>query len=191
MLANLRIRLLKALKPITIWIGQRHMPYSHKLITGKHYFEIVDRLSPGVVFVTQKYGELTNILIPGKWTHAAIYVGDGWVVEALGVGVTKTHIIDFLLSKDEVAVLSPKFGSEGQMAGAAKYALGKVGTPYDYEFKGDNQAFYCSELVWSSYDQVMQEMPFTIRKTWGVETVIPDDIYNAKSKWTICWEANR
>jgi len=62
------------------------------------------------------------------------------------------------------------------MAAAVAWARTKLGAEYDLFFNKNNQAFYCSELVWLAYEAACGDVPFTLRKTLGLDTVIPDDI---------------
>ena len=48
-------------------------------------------LQAGDVFVTRKDCAVTNYFLPGYWPHAALYVGDGQVIESLKDGVRAAH----------------------------------------------------------------------------------------------------
>ena len=166
------------------------MPYSRKQITSQHYRLIKPMLAPGMAICTRTDGELANLFIPGFWSHAGIYVGDSTVVEAVGKGVVKTDLIDFLLTKDAIIVKDPSFANKEQMKDAAEWALKQVGKPYDMYFDKLNEYFYCSELIWLGFELTMGEVPFTKLKTvWGEETVVPDDIANANKKWKTAYDS--
>ena len=183
-----RLWLLRVVTPITIWIGQRHLPFTRKNINGGDFLAIDHILQVGDVLVTKTHGELSNLLIPGHWSHAMIYIGNGLVVEAVGKGVVRNPLASAVLSKDEICILSPMFATEEQKEMAAAFAENQVGFPYDYDFKGNNQAFYCSELIYAAYNEATNgETPFKLRDSMGVPTAIPDDIYLANKKWNIEW----
>jgi uncharacterized protein YycO len=134
-------------------------------------------------FVTRTEGELTNLFIPGYWSHCAVYVGGGFVMEAIGKGVAKTDLTDFLMGKDHAMILRPLFANDAQMAKAAAWSLTQEGLPYDYEFEGGSKKFYCAMLYYAALKVGMDgQSPFTLRETWGVQTVTPDDFPNAKDK---------
>ena len=71
------------LKPILEWVSGKHIPYTHKLVTGKDYYNAIALLEPGDIFVTKIRGDLTSLIIPGYWSHAAIFapIGPGYVNE--------------------------------------------------------------------------------------------------------------
>lgn len=182
--------LINLLVPITKWLGELHIPFTRKKVNGNDFMQISQLIKPGMVILTKTYGELTNLLIPGVWSHAGIYVGDGKIVEAIGSGVVEKDLAEFLLTKDKVCLLEPYFvENQFQMDNAARFARSKVGFPYDYKFKSNNKAFYCSELVFASYHHATGGLsPFELRETLGIETAIPDDIYNASKKWRKLYE---
>ena len=142
-----------------------------------------------MIWLTRMEGEATNLFIPGFWTHAAIVVDDKAVIQAISSGVVATDLISFLLTKDYVGLFDPTFADAGGHTLAAAWAAKQIGAPYDYEFGMNVKAFYCSELVWAAYREAMgpDNAPFKLRKTMGVDTVIPDDIGQAKDKFKSVW----
>lgn len=190
MLSWLRLRILRVLKPFLAWSSGVHAPWTHKRINGLVFQKIAPQLKPGSVFVTKIRGDLTSFIIPGFWSHAAIFTptkaqyGE-FVTEAEGPGVIKTDLITFLTSKDEVMVLEP-YVPDYVKARAAEIAETQLGKPYDYDLDfsmSDEKAFYCSELVWWSYAQACKEFnvpcPFIPQIELGVETISPDNIANS------------
>lgn len=195
MLTNLRALLLHALYPFLKWASGKHMPFTHKKITGKDYYKVLPKLKPGHIFLTRIRGELTSLIIPGYWSHAAIYspqVIDNcfeFVIEAEGPGVVRTDLVTFLTTKDEFLVLEPIGIPDYVMELASSLAHQQMGKPYDYKLDlifGDQMpaAYYCSGLDWWSYDKACKEFkfpcPFVAKKQLGVFTISPDDI--AKSR---------
>ena len=185
---KLRRLLLSALHPITVWVGETHMPWSRKKITGIDLFEVLSCVKPGMIFLTKTHGELTNLFIPGKWSHVGIYTGENTVVEAVGKGVIEKDLATFMLTKDEICLLAPAFiTDEKRMKYAAEWCERQIGLPYDYDFYSNNKAFYCSELVYNAYKVVDPTSGFELRERLGVKTVLPDDFYRAREKWREVW----
>ena len=184
MLVWARRFILKTAHPILAWAASRHRV---PLMTAEFVDKAFASVMPGDVLVTRIEGNLANHLIPGFYTHAAMYLGKNLVIESTGEGVKTKHLAKFLFDKDRVAILRPLFADPTQMAHACDVAKGLEGDPYDYDFTGDNRAWYCSEIIWYSYDQAVKPAvsPFTRRETWGVETVVPQDFYLAKTKFSI------
>lgn len=189
--------ILNLITPFLKWSSGKHLPFTHKLITGLDYYQIEYLLQPGDIFLTRIRGELTTLIIPGFFSHAAIYCPEGagdvneFVMEAEGPGVVRTDLVSFLLSKDYVVIRRPRL-TEDQRILAAQYATAQRGLPYDYNFKfsmSGQKAFYCSELVWWSYAQACAlakvECPFVPVDQLGVATITPDDIYTSNNFNTI------
>jgi uncharacterized protein YycO len=187
LLQKIRSLLLSKLHPIVKWVGEAHMPWSRKKITGIDLFEVLEVVAPGMVFLTKTHGELTNLFIPGNWSHVGIYTGDNTVVEAVGRGVIERDLASFLLTKDEACLLTPIFASFVKMESAATWCERQIGAPYDYNFYSNNNAFYCSELVYNAYKAVCPLNDFALRERLGVKTVLPDDFFKAKEKWREVW----
>lgn len=184
--------LVKASSVITPLISKVHSPWSKKLIHAYDYREAMKKNLPiGSVILTRTLGELSDPFIPGFWSHVAIYLGDGFVMEATTHGVVKTDIIDVLLTKDYAAAFVPLFALPEQMVAASKFAASQEGKAYDFEFAtSDIQKFYCSELVYWAYEQAMNGEPeFTLRKVLGRDTVAPSDFAEAKDKWLCVWRS--
>ena len=73
-------------------VGKLHWPYTHKQITADLVEETLKVLKVGDVLCSTAYGEISNWVISGTHKHASVYVGDGRVVEAVGVGVREINI---------------------------------------------------------------------------------------------------
>ena len=193
-----RISFLRAVKPTLQLVSMINWPVRH-LINNDDYLAAKAVLMPGMGLVTRTRGCLTNLIILGYWKHAAIYVGeiDGidYVVEAVGTGVVKTPLDQFMLNKDDYAAMRPLFADQSLMDRAAVICLQQIGSSYDYLFEynlGDNSEFYCQELVWYGYEKALNEVerssPFTPREVFGIKYMSPQDMYNARSKWEIVIE---
>lgn len=141
-----------------------------------------DALAVGDIIVSTARAAVSYLIRAGTVSaisHAMIYVGDGRVVEAVGEGVREvplaTAIGDAILA---VAYRDPRVDS-AQAAAIAAFARSQVGQPYNYagvarvgwrilhplqarifdaireRLGTDNnsaQSFYCSELVFSAYE---------------------------------------
>jgi hypothetical protein len=192
MMARIRRLILKLLYPFTVWMGRQRMPFSVKKITGDDYYEIEPLLKRGCVFLTVTRGELSNLVNPGFWKHGAMYIGDHRVIEALGRGVVIRDLISFLMSKDYVAVMAPKFASEKEMRRAAEKSTEWEGIQYDYWFEMNDKAFYCYEVIYKAYMWALAEsqrpMPFEMKTVMGSPTIKGDDFYNAHDKWLCLWD---
>jgi uncharacterized protein YycO len=145
---------------------------------------IKSKLQAGDVVLTKTSGEFSNLIIPGQYKHAGMYVGDGKIVESIGSGVREISLEEFLTTKDYAGVFRPIFADGYHMALAAQWAKSQVGKPYDYEFSSENESFYCFELSYSAYREAMGDnSKWELRSFLGLKTVVADDFIKAKSKW--------
>lgn len=191
-----RRALMSASIPISRFISSIHMPYSHKLITTKDYYVIKELIQPGDILLSHIRGEFANMLIPGFWSHGAIYTGDlgqypETVVEAVTSGTNDDQDLrGFISSKDYVWVLRPLFANKEERISAAKWAQSKIGAPYDWMFEytqSNNKAFYCFELVGAAYDAILKPSPFQPRDFMDVPTFTGEDFLAAKKLFEPIW----
>lgn len=176
----LRRWLLIASIPIQRVIQKLHPP--EPKITASFAQYVASRALTGDVFLSRQDWHFSNMFIPGFWSHAAICC-DIHIVEALGDGVRAVFVDEWLFKKDYVMVLrlSERVPPvrETDATNAGLFAMGQVGKPYDFLFKSGVKAWYCSELIYWALKKANDRIPFTLRKTWGVNTVTPQDFENA------------
>ena len=73
------IKFLWLLKPIIEWFDHTFTsPWSVKKINFDEYYYFKDQMQPGFVFVTDTYGQGSNLINPSKGKHGAIYFGKGF-----------------------------------------------------------------------------------------------------------------
>lgn len=105
-------------------------------------------LKPGDVLLRRTEYTSSNVFIPSWWKHAAVYVGDGKIVEAVGGGVRVSALTAFFEEGQHVKAVRPKDASPDQARRIARWAEAQVGKPYDFafDFAGDER-FACTELA--------------------------------------------
>lgn len=172
----LRRILLRLLAPILHLLGER----LRRRKTGDYhlYLKISRDIRPGDVIVTRRRG-LVAWLIPGYWSHAAMYIGRGDIVHAVYPTVTSAKLAELVMKNDDAALLRARFASSERAASAAGTIDTYVGKPYDLGFGPGKDAFYCSEAIWHAYKTVTPEWTFTARQRLGVATVTPQDLHDA------------
>lgn len=102
-----------------------------------------------------------------KFNHAAVYVGNGMVVEAVGGGVRLLHLKEFLQDDHIVRTMVVRNDhlNDSQRDSIASFAIDKVGKPYNFvglapqllkmksinidQFQREN--YFCSQLVAAAY----------------------------------------
>ena len=113
-------------------------------VKGYHTRQAMDIIEPGCILLRRYSCYADGFFIPGKFSHSAIYVGDGKVIHAIAEGVEEIDIIDFLRC-DGFCILRPRDAEMAEKAVAR--AKDEMGTPYDFDFADGAQAFYCHELT--------------------------------------------
>jgi hypothetical protein len=182
--------ILEASYPLIILAAKLGKPEPQ--VSGEFYEYIRSVIKPGDVIVSRENFRSTNLLIPGFWCHVSICVlvdGNPWIVEAVGKGVRKQTLAQFVLSKDHVMVIrKPDISDETKLLAAEK-ALEQIGKPYDYQVSIDDdrkappKALYCAELAWWCLQDAAREKSeafnFELRRTMGVMTITPNDFQGA------------
>ena len=148
-------------------------------IKGTHQREILDTINQGDVLLRRYNNYLSGLMIPGYFTHAAIYVGDNQVIHLLGNGICKEDILTFLRC-DDVVVL--KYEDQSIIEEVIKRAYNQLEKKieYDYDFDTDSpDRFYCTEFVDFCFN-------YPIRNTIIHDHILPDDFF-AQMKFDIIW----
>lgn len=184
--------LLKILKPFIKIIGKIHSPFSHKKITGEHYYKIRDSISIGDVFLTKTRGELSNLINPTAIKHGGVYVGKilddkvCYVLEAVGKGVVLTDLVSFMTSKDVFVITAPRFLRTSRDEFETQFQLGAsklVGVKYDYGFSFGKDKLYCFEAVAECFKYVYPEIQLKVneivkgKRIYDEETFLDENLF--------------
>jgi len=152
-------------------------------IKGEHTTIIMEAMQPGDILLRGYNNYLSELLIPGKWSHAALVTDNHGVVHAVGSGIEYQNIIDFCRC-DRIILIRPKVDIEDSENAVNKAKL-EIGKPYDHSFIferewSEDQLFSCSELIYHCYrdTKVNFKMGATNVGIWKVDKFTPDDILN-------------
>lgn len=121
-------------------------------VRGETIDEIRNIIKPGDILLRRYKHYLDGLLIPGKYSHSALYIGNNKLIHATGKGVKEINLIDFCQC-DGLCLLRPVNESlSNQAVSIAKLNLGK---PYDFKFNSnDSSEFYCHELIRICYPEI-------------------------------------
>ena len=87
------------------------------------------------IIVSTGSGAVSAVIRAGsvsKYSHAALYIGDGQVIEAIGEGVVKQPLSAALRDDTLAVVYRRKNLNDAQTKVIVNYASGQVGKKYDY-----------------------------------------------------------
>ena len=146
-------------------------------MTGDKIIEVMEILKPGDIILRGYDYYLDGKFIPDKFkfSHGAIYIGDGKIIHAVAEGVSYTNVVEFC-ECDRIAIFRPKKGQKTAIAKAKKFAKSKV--PYDFGFSRGTSAMYCFELCGECYDKL--NIPrCTVKKLFGL--LKKEDVFLAES----------
>lgn len=178
MLQWLRRLLLTMLRPTTWALGYVTRPKT--VVTEEAYHDIRQTIQPGDVVLLRSKWRPTNIFIPGFWSHAALYVGEGKTIDAAFPEVRRSTLMELMLRADYIAVMRPSRFTARELQKAVEYAERAVGEPYDFMFDPGHNALYCSELCWHALKLAKPAWKFVARERMGVATVTPQDLYDSR-----------
>jgi hypothetical protein len=149
-------------------------------IKGDHMREILDTLEPGDILLRRYSHYIGSRLVPGYWSHVALYVGDGEVIHMLGNGIAKEDILTFMRC-DDIAILrgEEKDRAYNAIIGANNYYNLSIKYDYSFNFK-DKSKMSCTELLYDIYAEP------EITKRISDKYICPDDFLNSIFKviWT-------
>jgi len=149
--------------PFFVLLG--HAAYK---IKGQHMREILNILEPGDILLRRYDHYISGLMIPGYFTHGALYSGDNMVTHLLGQGITVEDILVFTRC-DDIAIIrctDPALVNEALTRSNKQV---EKGVEYDYDFNTESpDRLYCTEFTAYCY-----QYPKMIHKKKGL--ILPDD----------------
>jgi len=135
-------------------LGIRY-PFHTQKLTDEQKAEIKANIQPGDIILTLYPGYpgwqvLEEVTARSHFTHAALYEGDGKVLETLSTtGVTRTELDDTLNDTAMIEIIRPPYKTPEDRDSVIAYSRSKLGEPYDYAFNTENdKELYCSEMIY-------------------------------------------
>ena len=149
-------------------------------LKGSAMREILNLIQPGDILLRRYSHYVGSLMVPGYFSHAAIYVGNNEIIHMLGEGINKEDILVFLRC-DDVALLRHRTPELIQrvIQNAKMYFEQKI--KYDYNFNTkDSEKFYCTEFVDKCADSIVLK---SLKKR---KAAMPDDFIN-ETLFDIIW----
>ncbi len=153
-------------------------------------------LRPGMIILSHREFQISNLYIDGYWTHTAMIMPRDKIIEATAEGVNIHELREFFMRTDDFVVLKPKFCGRAEMDKACRHASEIVGTPYSFDFNNSDNSFYCSELILKVYartccwDDKSQGEPSEFKKLCDGKIVHPANLYDNHDAWEIVFQLN-
>jgi len=165
--------------PYPMFIMFGHSAYKMK---GHNIRDLIENIEAGDILLRRFDHYLSGLMIPGYWTHSALYVGDNQIIHILGDGIIKEDILTFTRC-DDICVLR-KVSDDGvspteAISAAEGYLESNV--QYDFDFKDGPERFYCSEFTHSCYGK-----PAVLRRPLKKGMILPDDQLHY-SDFSVVW----
>lgn len=167
----------KILANLIFCIGRTIIHRRKNFLTKQDRAAAEKLLHRGDIVLVGGLRRFSSLIIKGPITHAMLYVGKKRFVHAVCDGVETDSLPTIFREYDTMIILRPKRGAkrsannlasgasaQGREEGtlshstpssslnkAINFALSKIGTPFDFEFKRDKKKVYCSELIMEAY----------------------------------------
>lgn len=182
---------------ITPWMGTVNFRSGFLAERSDAWAQVMPALQPLDILLFHSDGRLSSRLIPGHFSHGALYLGTEAQLRANGLwdapwfvphhaairegrvlldsvtgGVRLASLAD-LADTDAVGVMRPHLGARATNGSIHRQVLAALGTPFDFDFdSGDDSRLFCVELI----ARVMPELQLPEITAYGRRTIVPDSI---------------
>ncbi len=165
--------------PYPMFIMFGHTAYQMK---GEDVRDVINIIQPGDILLRRYNNYISGLMIPGYYTHAAIYLGNNQIIHMLGDGIDKQDILTFCRC-DRVAIIHCNEEQISKEAIKKARELYVKGMEYDFGFDfSDSTRFSCTEIINYLYDNPKME-----RKK--DKYIMPDDYLTLdKSLFTVSYQ---
>lgn len=160
--------------------------------TGPNYYlkqEIREKMKPGDVILSKSSGHLTNVLIGGTYSHAAIVVGPDRIAEMTANGFDIVDVDKFCKQSTRICLLRLLKEDDEYGRSMAEKAMTFANSEYDLDFTLGVESLYCSELAYQSDYERRFQCDLTDLAGIGRPYISPVGLYQAKGlsdilEWT-------
>ncbi len=142
-------------------------------VNGEDYIKARNVLQEGDVILRGHDNYLSKFIVPGKYSHSGLYIGNERVIHAtVENGVHESNLVDFMRC-DRFMALRSRQGASRILCAAKSY----LGKGYDNELEDGDDEYYCHEFVAA----VLNDCKFGIKKykAYTLFGLIRKDVYCA------------
>jgi len=152
-------------------------------LRGIKYHALYNHLQAGDVLLTIDRKKLTTVLIPGDFSHAAMFISKDGVWETSEMthdDYTKSTFFDVCKESDRVVIMRPNL-SQQKIDAAIEKCKSFEGAAYDSSFDLGIKTLYCSELIYQSYSNNSLQANLEDFAGLGRPYISPTGLYHAKN----------
>lgn len=179
------------------WLLKKIIPYIrlttyYTSMTGDKYLEASLLVKPGHIILTNDRRKLTSLLIPGEFSHAALFVRSldrqfrlfSEVFEAVEMtheDYHHTYLFDLFKESDRVVIIDCIDWDLPYKAKVIEKALSFDEAEYDTAFTLGVEALYCSELIYQADFERRLKVDLTDIAGLGQPYISPDGLLAASN----------
>lgn len=137
-------------------------------------------MKPGDVLLSKSSGHLTNVLIGGDYSHAALVVSTDRIAEMTANGFDIVDVDKFCKQSTRICLLrlTPENEAYGMLM--AEKAMTFENAEYDLDFDLGVESLYCSELCYQADFEHRFQCDLTDLAGLGRPYISPVGLYHAK-----------
>lgn len=141
----------KILANIIFFFGGTIIHPRKNLLKNHDLREAKKVLKKGDIVLVGGLRRFSSLIIKGPLTHSMMYIGHRGFIHSIADGVEIDNMHSVFCEYDTMLILRSKCQNQQKINKAVTFALSKIGHPFDFEFKDDQEKFYCSELLNSAF----------------------------------------
>lgn len=191
------VEVAEAVPGIAPWMGTVNFREGYLADRGQALDMVTPALRPLDILLFHSDGRLSSRLIPGHFSHGALYLGTeaqlrqqglwdaAWIapyrqairegnilLDSVTGGVRLTTLTD-LADTDAIGIMRPRLGAGARGGRVHRAVISALGTPFDFDFdSGDDSRLFCIELI----ARAMPELDLPEIKAYGRQTIVPDAV---------------
>lgn len=149
---------------------------------GSQYTEAYGKIHEGDIVLCIDKKKLSTMLIPGEFSHAALFLGKDApfeVAEMVHTGYNKAYFFDVCKESDRVVIMRCMMFDPDYIEKVVSSAIGFQHSTYDIAFSMGIESLYCSELVYQADFERRLKLDLSDLAGLGVEYISPDGLLYA------------
>jgi len=130
---------------------------------------------------------LEKVALNTNYTHAAMYEGDGKLIEATSDGgVKRSDLKEYLECLSLFEIIRPPYKTPQDREAALNYCRSQLGKKYDARLNlSDDKEHYCAELVYKALTSIPNKIEVPLKKFLGKPVVSPSSFKEIKGAQVI------